>query len=386
MTRGPKRLGRRVWSRAGLGLCVVASGFVGLLIGAGPAAATTQNVTPILDCSWKDPSTGMYNSEFGYNNPNSTTVTVAVGGSNYFTSGGLSQNAGQPTSFAAGKHDNAFIVTNQQNIQWVLQGTNINAPGNPTCSSNPGAGPFYGNAIVFPILDCSWKDPTTGFYNVQFGYNNPFTTTETVTAGGSQNQFTSGGLAYNSGQPTTFSAGKHDNAFLETVNPNTNWFLTGNNLTAPGSTTCSSNPGSGHYYGSTPVVYPVLECDFVDSKTGKSNSLFGYNNPYSSSQTVAVGSQNQFSGSGAAQNSGQPSTFLGGKNDNLFVVTHQGTISWSLTNNNASAPGTKTCATNPVPIISGRLGSLVVAGAFAVVGLAVVWVRRRRSARALSSS
>jgi hypothetical protein len=240
---------------------------------------------------------------------------------------------------------------------------------------------------VTPILDCSWKDPTTGLYNAQFGYNNPFSTSETVPAGGSQNQFTNGGLANNSGQPTTFLAGKHDDAFIETIHGNTNWFLTGNNLSAPGSTMCSSNPGSGAYYGTSPLVYPVLECDFVDSKTGKTNSLFGYTNPYSSSQTVAVGGSNQFSGSGIAQNAGQPSSFLGGKNDNVFVVTHQGTITWSLTNNNVSAPGSKTCATNPVPIISGRLGSLVVAGAFVVVGVVGLCVRRRRRlARALGLS
>jgi hypothetical protein len=369
-----------VWRRPALGLCVAGLGFAGLLVGAGPAAASpTQNVTPILDCSWKDPSTGMYNSEFGYNNPNSHAQTVAVGGSNYFTSGGLPQNSGQPTTFSAGKHDNVFIVTNQQNIQWVLQGTNINAPGSTTCSSNPGPGAFYGNAIVFPILDCSWKDPTTGVYNAQFGYNNPFSTSETVTAGGSLNQFTSGGLAYNSGQPGTFLAGKHDNVFIETIQGNTNWFLTGNNLGTPGSTTCSSNPGSGPYYGSSPLVYPVLECDFLDTKTGKTNSVFGYNNPYSTSQTVAVGGSNQFSGSGIAQNAGQPSSFLGGKNDNVFVVTHTASITWSLTNNNVSAPGTKTCATNPVPIISDRFGSLVVAASFAIVGgLAVLYLRRRR--------
>ena len=364
-----------------MGLCVAGLGFAAVLLGAGPAAAdhNTQNVTPILDCSWKDPATGMYNSEFGYNNPNSTAVTVSVGGQNAFSSGGLPQNSGQPTTFLAGKHDNVFIVTNQQNIQWNLQNTNLNAPGSPTCSSNPGAGAFYGTAIVFPILECNWKDPTTGLYNAQFGYNNPFSTAETVAAGSSQNQFTSGGLAGNSGQPATFVAGKHDNVFVETIKGNTNWFLTGNNLSAPGSTTCSSNPGSGPYYGSSPSVYPVLVCDFVDATTKKTNSVFGYINPYSTSQTVAVGGQNQISGSGLGQHAGQPSPYAGGTNNNAFIVTHQGTISWSLTNNNVSAPGSKPCATNPVPIISGRFGSLVVAGTFAIVGgFAVLYVRRRR--------
>lgn len=370
---------RCLWRRTALGVCVASFGFVGVLLSAGPAAASTQNVTPILDCSWKDPSTGMYNAEFGYNNPNSYTVTLSIGSQNYFQSGGLPQNSGQPTTFLAGKHDNVFVVTNQQTIQWDLQYTNINTPGDTTCSSNPGAGPWYGNAIAFPILDCSWKDPTTGLYNAQFGYNNPFSTAETVTVGGSQNSFTSGGLASSSGQPGTFQAGKHDNVFIETINGNTNWMLTGNNLNAPGSTTCSSNPGSGAYYGSSPLVYPVLECDFVDPTTHKTNSLFGYTNPYSTSQPVAVGGQNQFSGSGVSQNAGQPTTFAGGTNASSFIVTHTGTISWSLTNNNVSAPGSKTCATNPVPIVSGRFGSLVVTGTFVLAGgLAVLYVRRRR--------
>jgi hypothetical protein len=362
-----------------MGLCVAGFALAGLLFSAGPAAAHTQNVTPILDCSWKDPATGMYNSEFGYNNPNSSAVTVAVGSQNAFTSGGLPQNSGQPTTFQPGTHTNVFVVTNQQNIQWDLQYTNINAPGTPTCSSNPGAGPWYGNAVVFPILDCNWKDPTTGLYNAQFGYNNPFSTAETVTAGSSNNQFTNGGLASSSGQPATFSAGKHDNVFVETIQGNTNWYLTGTNLSAPGSTTCSSNPGSGPYYGTSPLVYPVLVCDFVDPTTKKTNSLFGYTNPYSTSQTVAVGGSNQFSGAGLGQNAGQPSTFAAGSNNSAFIVTHQGTVTWSLTNNNVSAPGSKTCSTNPVPIISGRFGSLVVAGTFAIVaGFAVLYVRRRR--------
>jgi hypothetical protein len=383
----PRARGARSLRRAVVGVCVAGIGLAGLLLGGGTAvgAVTTQNVTPILDCSWKDPATGVYNSEFGYNNPNSTPVTLPVGSQNYFTSGGLPQNSGQPTTFQPGKHDNVFIVTNQQNIQWTLQNTNINAPGTPTCSTNPGSGPWYGNALVFPILECSWQDPTTGLYNIRFGYNNPFSTAVTVAAGGSQNQFTNGGLANDSGQPSSFLPGKNDNVFVETVQSNTNWFLTGSNLNAPGSTTCSSNPGSGGYYGSSPVVYPVLECDFVDKGTGMTNSLFGYVNPYTTTQTVPIGSTNKFDGAGG-QNAGQPTTFSGGTHDNVFVVTFKGNIKWNLTSFGASAPGSKACSTNPVPIVSDRFGSLVVAGTFAIVaGATILYIRRRRTSRLIGT-
>ncbi len=373
----------RAWRPLLLCVCAVGPLFVGVLLSAGPAGAAvaTQNVTPVLDCSWKDPSTGMYNSSFGYSNPNSTAVTVAIGDQNAFESGGLPQNSGQPTTFLPGKHDNVFVVTHQQTIQWVLQNTNVNAPSNQTCSTNPGAGPFYGNPIVFPILACSWKDPTTGVYNAQFGYTNPFSTAETVTAGSEQNQFTNGGLASNSGQPSTFLPGRHDNVFIETIQGNTNWFLTGNNLSAPGGTTCSSNPGSGAWYGRTALVSPILECDFVDKGTGMTNSLFGYYNPYSTAQTVPIGGQNHFSGT-SGQDAGQPTSFLAGRNDNVFVVTYKNNIQWFLTNNNLSAPGSKACATNPVPIVSDRVGSLVVTGSSAVVaGLIVLFFWRRRLSR-----
>jgi hypothetical protein len=51
----------------------------GLAVVVAPSAgATTQSVIPILDCSDKT-SLGMYDMWFGYDNPNTTSVTVAVG-------------------------------------------------------------------------------------------------------------------------------------------------------------------------------------------------------------------------------------------------------------------------------------------------------------------
>jgi hypothetical protein len=229
-------------------------GFGALVVAAPPAGANTQNVVPVVNCSYKNTTTGMYNIEFGYSNPNSTAVTVAIGSQNAFSSGGLPQNSGQPTTFQPGTHTDVFIVTAQQNIQWVLQGTNVNAPGGTTCSSNPGPGPWYGNAVVIPSISCSFVDTGTGKTNSVFGYTNPFSTTETV-AIGSSNEFT-GTPSTNAGQPASFSTGTKASAFVVTHTGGINWFVTNNNVSAPSSTKCSTNPVpivSGHT-GSAVVV------------------------------------------------------------------------------------------------------------------------------------
>jgi hypothetical protein len=253
-------------------MLAVLAGASGLAVVAAPSAgATTQNVIPILDCSYKT-SLGMYDMWFGYDNPNTTSVTVAIGTSNEFTSGGgVSQNVGQPTTFSAGTHSDVFKVTVPQNVEWILQGTTINAPGGTTCSSDPGAAPFKGALMVFPTLNCD--------------------------------------------------------------------FPTG----------------------------------------GSVNSLFGYTNPYSSSESVPIGSDNNFTGT-PSQSAGQPSTFPAGTNASAFVVTHTGGINWFITNQNVSTPAKTTCSKNPVPIVSDHVGSLVVLALFVVVvgAGAFVVVRRRR--------
>jgi hypothetical protein len=61
------------------------------------------------------------------------------------------------------------------------------------------------------------------------------------------------------------------------------------------------------------MVFPSLNCDFTDPTTGKINSLFGYTNPYSSSESVAIGRSTNFTGT-PSQSAGQPSTFSAGTN------------------------------------------------------------------------
>ena len=223
---------------AALAMAAATAGFA--VLAAPPAGATTQSVIPILDCSYKT-SLGMYDMWFGYDNPNTTSVTVAVGTSNEFTSGGgVSQSVGQPTTFSAGTHTDVFKVTVPQNVAWILQGTTLNAPGSTTCSSDPGAAPFKGALMVFPSLNCDFTDPTTHQINSLFGYTNPYSTSETV-AVGSSNNFT-GTPSQNAGQGSSFAAGTNASAFVVTHTGGINWFITNQNVSTPAKTTCSKNP------------------------------------------------------------------------------------------------------------------------------------------------
>jgi hypothetical protein len=229
---------------------------------------------------------------------------------------------------------------------------------------------------VTPIIDCYWKNPTTGMYNNEFGYSNPNSTSTTI-AIGSLNEFSSGGLPQNSGQPTVFRAGTVTDAFIVTTTQSVEWTLDGTTINSPGNTTCSSNPGEGAWYGAA-IVYPTLNCDFVDPGTGKTNSLFGYINPFSTTETLAVGSDNEFTGT-PSSNAGQPTTFAPGTDASSFVVTHTGGINWFISNYNVSTPSSTKCATNPVPIVSGHTGSVVVLTIFGIVGIVGFFVLRRRT-------
>jgi len=88
---------------------------------------------------------------------------------------------------------------------------------------------------------------------------------------------------------------------------------------------------------------------FQGHPTGKYNSIWGYENDTSQSYTVPVGSHNQFNN--PSGNAGQPTTFRTGRHDNVFTVNHTGSSSWTLGTVTVTAPGSKTCATNPVPFL-----------------------------------
>jgi hypothetical protein len=129
---------------------------------------------------------------------------------------------------------------------------------------------------------------------------------------------------------------------------------------------------------SAPDVVPRVECSFLDPGTGRYNTVWGYKNQTKgpkSDLALPVGAGNRFDNPGA--NAGQPTVFKPGTAQNVFVVTHNGSSTWTLT-----TPGAA-CTTNPVPIasVSDWAPLVTLAIVTGVLGLVVFW-RARRAARA----
>jgi hypothetical protein len=133
--------------------------------------------------------------------------------------------------------------------------------------------------------------------------------------------------------------------------------------------------------GSTPDVVPSVECTFRDPGTGRYNTVWGYKNQTKGPKkdlALPVGATNRFDNPGA--NAGQPTVFKPGTAQNVFVVTHDGPSTWTLTGYTATAPG-PACRTNPVPVASvsdwAPLATLAIVTG--VLGLVVFWRARRAS-------
>ena len=129
----------------------------------------------------------------------------------------------------------------------------------------------------------------------------------------------------------------------------------------------------------TPDVVPSVECSFLDAGTGRYNTVWGYKNQTKGPKNdlaIPVGASNRFDNPGA--NAGQPTVYKPGTAQNVFVVAHQGSSTWTLTGYTATAPGSP-CKTNPVPIASasGWAPLATLAIVTALLGLVVFWRARR---------
>jgi len=92
-----------------------------------------KHLTPIVECSFKDPGTGLYNTVWSYRSGGSRD-TIPVGWYNYFTPGSI--NRDQPTYFEPGMHRNVLITTHSGSLTWVLGLEKATAPGKD-CGHNP---------------------------------------------------------------------------------------------------------------------------------------------------------------------------------------------------------------------------------------------------------
>lgn len=119
------------------GLLVLAAALVPALTTATAGAQTVPDVQPIVECSFLDPGTGMYNTVWGYQNRSGggrASVTIQLGETNRFDNPAAA--AGQPTVFKPGRAQNAFIVTHKGSSTWSLTGKTATAPG-AACKTNP---------------------------------------------------------------------------------------------------------------------------------------------------------------------------------------------------------------------------------------------------------
>lgn len=118
------------------------------LLGAPAATAAGPDVTPFVNCYW-DNGNATYTVSVGVDNQAKTTVTVPIGVDNKVSPG--AQDRGQPTTFAAGTTNNAWVVTVSAaevaaDINWYLTGHTVSVKTVQQCASRPV--PQQGNALA----------------------------------------------------------------------------------------------------------------------------------------------------------------------------------------------------------------------------------------------
>jgi hypothetical protein len=101
------------------------------------AASGDPDVVPLIECSFLDTGTGLYNTVWGYSNQTQgqkNDLSIPVGPSNAFDNPG--QSSGQPTVFKPRTEHNAFVLTHKGSSTWTLTTYRVTAPG-PACATNP---------------------------------------------------------------------------------------------------------------------------------------------------------------------------------------------------------------------------------------------------------
>jgi hypothetical protein len=127
-------------------------------------------------------------------------------------------------------------------------------------------------------------------------------------------------------------------------------------------------------------IVPFMNC-YWDNGNGTYDALVGYNNKNTTSQTIAVGTNNRFQP--GAQYRGQPTVFLPGVKNNVFVVHATAAdvsngLNWYLTDNTVVISTPIKCATKPVSQV-GDARALVLALLLLIgTGITVLSVKNRR--------
>jgi hypothetical protein len=127
-------------------------------------------------------------------------------------------------------------------------------------------------------------------------------------------------------------------------------------------------------------IVPFMNC-YWDNGNGTYTVSIGYNNKNSTNQTVLISTANRFTYGNA--NRGQPTLFLTGVRNNVFVMTASAAdvsngLNWSLTGNVVSIQTPIRCATKPVSQVGSMLALALAVLLLVVIGLTVLVVRNRR--------
>jgi hypothetical protein len=100
--------------------------------GSSDSSSSRSPVRPVLECVARDGAN--YVAHFGYNNPNTSRVEIAVGSSNKFVPG---TGLGQPTLFQPGRVVDVFNVTFSGTLVWTLDGRTSTASASSKACATP---------------------------------------------------------------------------------------------------------------------------------------------------------------------------------------------------------------------------------------------------------
>ena len=277
-----------------------------------------------------------YSARFGYENPGSASVSLAIGAQNRFTPG--DEYRGQPELFTPGRVDVAVVVggiSNSVALTWTVA-TGNGPPSTATardtletkCSDeplppdpppdppppDPPPGPPPPPPDQRPIgifVQCITTRGDT--YDAVFGYQNDNAYTVAIPVG-PDNRFSPGG---DRGQTTTFLPGNHQDAFTVEQIPSrtlTTWAVTYAGATRfarpdAGFTECSAEP---------PGLQPIGLFACIVDRGDSFDAVFGYENDNPVDITVPIGLQNFVIPRPVNRN--QPTVLSPGRHENAFTV------------------------------------------------------------------
>jgi uncharacterized repeat protein (TIGR01451 family) len=280
-------------------------------------------IQPTVKCV--DDNGATFQAVFGYSNPNTEAVTIAVGAGNSIVPG---MDRGQPSTFQPGTVESAVTVTGSSasSITWTIAyGGSVSSasatPSFPThCSTNPPPGPKPIEILVTCV------DNTGNTYSATFGYANSATEAVTIPAGPANRLDPA-----LSTPPSTFQPGSQQTAFTVTGIPNGTrlvWTLTSD-------TTRTATANAEFQTKCTPQPTPKrieVSVTCIEDQGATFSATFGYVNENSAPVEIPVGEANQVTVR-LARSAGQPTTFAVGTVTRAFTTSAPAgsDIEWSVT-------------------------------------------------------